>query len=76
MMLLEYKPWGASASHTIGDTITTYMYDVSMYNSASGRQELVASFKTLELALDKILGGEYVRATIIYMPGNRVLLFR
>ena len=54
MMLLEYKPWGASASHTIGDTITTYMYDVSIYNSASGRQQLVASFKTLELALDKI----------------------
>ena len=54
MLSLEYKPWGASAPHSIGDTITTYMYDVSMYNSASGRQQFVARYRTLELALDKI----------------------
>ena len=55
MMLLEYKPWGASAPHAIGDTITTtYMYDVYSYNHYTGGERLWASYRTLELANDKI----------------------
>ena len=52
--MLEYKPWGASVPHAIGDTTITYMYDVYSYNYYCGRQRVVASYRTLELALDKI----------------------
>ena len=52
--MLEYKPWGASAPHAIGDTTITYMYDVYSYNYYYGRQQMVASYRSLEQALDKI----------------------
>ena len=54
--MLEYKPWGASVPHAIGDTTITYMYDVYSYNYYCGRQRVVASYQTLELALDKSIG--------------------